>query len=494
MKSSQLIQLMKVLSLEELKAAKKYLTTRVKLPNEYVLQLFLYLQRCAPDYMPKKLDKRKVSQHLFGHQPFNGLIIDKLAYLLKNLLQDFLIDYDLSQHPTLKKQLWLQALEKRNHPDFGKESKKLIQSITRLPERQKDTNINLDLFQLNYALWSNTNTQKLTTDLTIFNNANTNLDLHYIVNKLKMYSEYQDAKQIIAVATELEHYPELLNLLKKQPKLKANATVQLFLATIKMGETGGLKDYLHLKAAFLESVDKVSKKNAMDILVFLNNYCYRRLSKKPDFFAPESYELLSFGDQEGLLVENDRIRDIEYSNGVIVGCYTKNTDWTANFIEKYHPFLAPEIRVATYAYVSAYLKYHLKDFEQVIKLLKPITDTVKLTLSTGVLIQSLLLRAYFEDWTQANYPSAKAQSFLIRQTNNFEQFIIRHKKLAAIKKNEYTQFTRLLRKLIAIPSTTKHPLEQLMKVQLLLTNNPTVALRTWLVEKIQAMRVHLSSR
>jgi len=493
MNSSQLIQLMKVLNPEELKAAKKYLLHRVKLPNEQVYSLFLYLCRCAPDYRLKQIDKRKVFKQLFGEQNFNARIIDKLAFLLKNLLQDFLIDYDLSQNPLLKEQLWLQALEKRNHPAFNKASKELIKSFTST-KRQGSPTAHLALFQVNYNWWASPNTQKLSTDLSIFKGANRHLDLFYTVNKLKMYAEYLDAKYIIKIDTELDHYTALLTHLRRHTESDKSLIVQLLFATIKMIKSGKLVDYLYLKSTLFNSFSYLSKQDGLDILVFLNNYCYRRLSKNPDFFAPESYELLTFGDQHDLLTQYSRIRDIEYTNGVIVGCYTQHIDWTAHFIDKYRPFLAPEIREATYTYALSYLQYQLKDFQQVIKLLNPLIDAGELTLTTGILIQSLQLRAYVEDWIKADYPAERPQTFLLKRTNKFEQFITKHKKLAAHKKKTYTQFTRLLRKLIAIPNTVNDPLTKLIVVQQLLANDNSVALRKWLAEKVDQINVHLSTR
>lgn len=493
MHSNNVIQLLKILNKQELRKFMAYLKSDYHNENEEVYQLFVYLKKYAPAYQSARLTRASVYKQLFGNQKLNDQKLNKLMYQLKTCLQRFLISYDIDQDPALQNHLLLQALEKRNHPTYAKQSKKVIATITQKAIKEIDTSDYLALFQLNYTLWSNINMEKIGADFLSLEAANENLDKFYFLNKLKILLEYKTGKRIIAGRFDIPQITDLLQLIDSNPYLKDNVTVQLFLQAIQMVESDDTEDYLSLKTAFYASIDQLSQKDARDILVTLNNFYIGRLGKDDTFFAQEGFELSKFADEQALLLEHHRIRDTEYANAALVGFFTGNIDWTAAFIERYKPFLSPQNQEITYAYVKAFFYFQQQDYNGAIELLNFIEKTPNLNVTTDIKTRALKLRAFFSKWEAKNYTSEKGQVLVMSMTNSLERHVVRHKKLAAIRKKDYSAFTAFLRKLITI-NEANHPLEKLLKLKKQLAIAHPVALRSWLNAKIQVMEDHLSPK
>lgn len=492
MHSSQLIQLLKILNKEELRKFTGYLKADYHNENQEVYQLFLYLKKYAPVYKSTRLKRVTVYQQLFGPKKINNQKLNKLAHQLKRCLEQFLISYDIEQDTTLQNRLLLQSLEKRNHRDYARQSKKAIANIVTKAPHEIDIQDYLDGFQLNYSLWSNINMEKIGADFLSLEAANKNLDKFYLLNKLKILMEYQTGKKIIAGRFDIPQMTDILQLINTNPYLKDNITAKLFLQAIQMLESDKEAAYFKLKSTFYSAIDQLSKKDARDILITLNNFYVSRLGTDTDFFAKEGFELSKFADEQGLLLENNRIRDVEYSNAALVGFFRQHIDWTADFIERYKPFLSPENQTITYTYVKAFFHFQQQDYNRVIELLNSIEKTPNLTLSTDIKIRTLKLRAFFNKWEAQHYASEKEQALLISMTNSLERYIVRHKKLGVNRKNDYRTFSQFLRKLIILNETAKHPLKRLLKIKKQLSLTTSVALRSWLQSKILVMENYLS--
>lgn len=494
MRTSRLIQLLKTLRAEdkELQKFEKYLKAKYANSNLEVVELLAYLKRFAPSYTSTRLKRATICKHAFDSPKRAEVRLNKLAHHLKETLEDFLVQYELTQNELLKKQLLLQALKNRNHPDYANQSKKLITALNPKKEISVASDKYLSLFQLNDALWSDINTEKFGSDESIFQNANKYLDKFYFIEKLKIILEYNTLQNIRASSFELPQVDKMLALIKASPEFKDDATLTIFLLALQMVQSSKKADYLKLKKSFFEFVQCLPKRDAQVILLLLNNYYNKHLGEDQIFYANEGFELFRFADKHSLLVENNRIRDIEYANAATVGFFNKEDDWTFAFVKKYKPFLAPQIKDATYAQVIAYYHFRQRDYNGVIELLTPFAQTDNLPVGTNTKIKTLLLRALFELWNPANDTLLKMQDLLKSRTESFERYIIGHSELAPNKKQNYLQFTTHLKKVIQVNGTNKERLKKLLTIQQNLKHSVSVTLRNWLQPKIQKMIADLS--
>jgi len=449
MHQTKLITLLKILKAEdkELQKLEKYLKSGYINSNKEVLELFLYLKRYAPNYTSNRLKRTSVYKHLFSSLHNADKRLTKLAYLLKGLVENFLIQYDIAQNELQKKQLLLQALQQRNHPAFSEQSEQLIQEIS--TKESDSTKKYLDLYQLNYTRWSDVNLGKIGSEDLSFHEANKYLDKFYFLQKLKIIIEYKTLKSIRSVSFELPVYQQILSIADNHPVLINDLTVHLFLLTIKMLDASTIDNYYLLKETFIQSANKISKKNARDIFIALNNANSKLLGKTPQFSTKESFELYRFADANNLLIENNRIRDIEYNN------------------------------------------FFKKDYSTVIKLLQPYDQVNNLAINLNIQIKTLTIRTFYDRWLQQRFQPIEEESVLLHLTHGFARFIDNHKKLSKNKQEGYIHFTRILNKLVKF-SILIHPSAlKLNKIKLELKNLPSVAFRNWLADKINFLNTNL---
>ncbi len=490
MHKTNLIQLLKVTNSEEIKGFLNHLKSNKNTANKPIIALLNYIKKYAPNYESPKLQKAKVMAFMFKNEQGNKQKLNKVAHDLKVAMQDFLIVYDIEKDEVLKQQLLLQSLKKRHHPDYFKQSQNLIETTLKSWEQTLDINHLLTLFQLNYTVWSDVNTPKNTAVTKLLQKANDHLDFFYFLNKLKIIIEFNDAQSIIANTFEIAQQPEILHLIKAHPIIKIQPTIHLLLLVLQLIKAETDVNYFNLKTLFFKTVSKISKKDARDILVFLNNYLGRKIKDRTDFYAQEGFVLFQFADEHQLLLENNRIREVEYANAATYGFHTKNIDWTFRFIDTYKPFLAPELQDAMYALVKAKFYFQQKDYDQVGITLNKISPKNSIAVGIAAKIKTLNIRAFFELWVLDNYPLSDKQ-FLNSLNNSFDRYISSHRNLANNKKQGYRSFSKYLRELINIKGKLPLQLKKLQQLQQQLINNDKIFLKDWLMlkfeEKVEAV-------
>ncbi len=476
MQNTQLVKLLEVLSAKELTQFHAYLNKVERPSNKYVAKLFLRLKKYAPTYDSPKLDRDKIALYLFNSTDTQAL--NKTAFTLKSILQDFLVFRELANNPILKQQLLVKALKHRNHPDYPKVSKQLIKTIQTSSDGRVDS---LALFQLNYALSADANNAKIGNDLEELNFANQYLDQFYFYHKLKIILEYRIAKKINRFSWSVDQEEAILGIVEKYANLKNDPTIQLLLLAINVIVTPKKESYLRLKLGLFEKSHLLSKQDVQDIFVTLTVHYNQHLSQDFDFYIQEGFELYRFADQQNLLVINGRIRNVEYTNAASVGFSTNNEDWAHDFIERNKKFLAPNIRTALYAYTKAIFYFKKEAFNDVNKLLYPYSNDPDLALNTNILIRSLLLRNYFELYHK-DVIAINQQQFIHSQSNSFERFLKSKKKLSPTKTASYLLFLHFFNqivRLIQVPNVQK---KKLLRTEISSNNN--VALKGWLLSKI----------
>ena len=495
MHTSQLIGLLKILDKQELKSLGKYLKSDYHntKQTDKVIQLFGCLIKYHPDYPEAQMNRAKVHYQLFKKEEKSNLTLNKLTYWLKQLIEDFLIMLEQKQQPYLQEQILLQSLKRRNYPTFPKRSKKLIKTIIQNSQLPLNTNDHLQLFELNYAQWSDINTEKIDAKSTQLQESSRQLDAYYFLNKLKIILENESLKNITSEGYIIQEKQEILNLTKQFLKQNNILTLKLVLQAIELLHSSNEQDYFDLKQTLSNSINLLTKQDARDIWLALNNYYINHSSKKEYFSLDEGFQLYHFGEQNDLLIENNRIRDTEYTNAALFGFSSKNDNWTLIFIEQFKPYLAIEKRAAVYAYVKAFYFFQQQAFDVVTDLLFPIEDDEKQTLNIHVRIRSLNVRARFEIWEQDNYPH-KDISFLDSQFYNFERYIERNKVLAAKKKLIYLKFAKYLRKILKTKEPISLQVTKLKKIKNELKTMNSINLYEWLEIKVDKMIEYLSPK
>lgn len=485
MHASKSLQLVKLLTAPERAAFTKYAQRFNTKKETDALQLFNYFKRFAPAYSSNRLQRKMVCRHLFSTVEVTSNQLNAIAFKLTELLENFLIYYDLEQDESAKEQLLVGSLKRRNHPSFATKSQDLIQQIA--AKKLLTTNDHLRLFQLNDDLWSDINTEKITGEIKHFQQANDCLDSFYLLQKLQIILEYNTSQFIRKSNAKLDFEQEVVQMLKTHSTLKTKITVKFWLAAIQMQQSNERTDFLSLKRLFFESFAQLTKHDAQVIFVLLTNFYNAHLWTDADFYAQQGFLLYQFAADHGLLLENGRIREIEFGNAITVGFVANQNKWTFDFIDRFKSNLSPLIRTAICAQAHAFYHFRQSQFEEVISLLVPIEQQEHLSFITDLKIRTLKLRSFFELWLKHHFADEGLYFSMESQVKSFVGFIKKNPNLASSKKQHYLNFTHFFKKLIRLEYATNRKIKA-TQLQSALDEMDFVSYKNWLTEKIEQMK------
>jgi hypothetical protein len=229
-------------------------------------------------------------------------------------------------------------------------------------------------------------------------------------------------------------------------------------------------------ALFTTLLPTINRREQQNILHHLINHCVRLINRGVTRHRQELFELYRLGIENDLLIENNRITEIAFSNIVAVGASLQAFDWTRGFIDRYAGFLKEETREDVKALSLAlwYFHHKLYGLAEHALLGHGFSDLLNLLKS-----RCLLIRTYFEQFLldHTNY------FFLIDQIEAFEKFIRRNKQMAKDKTTTYLNFLKLTKKL----AQKRFNKEDGSALKQQLAAMPAVSHREWLVEKMEGV-------
>ena len=281
---------------------------------------------------------------------------------------------------------------------------------------------------------------------------------------------------------------QILQIIQAHPILNENKTIKLWLMAIQLQQSNKKEDFIQLKKLFFNNFTALSKQDAQMFFVLLNNFYNQHLIEDKAFYAYEGFLLYQFAAKTGLLLKNNRIRDIEYANAATVGFYAGQKEWTFDFLEKFKPYLLPSIQEATYAQVYAYYHFLQGNFELTHEWILKAEQYSPLTLVTAIKIKTLKLRMFFEIWMAGQSQEDGLYQVLESQIDSFKGFIKKHPKLPPIKKGIYLNFAHFFQRLIKIPRKSNLT-ASIVQFQKDLKENAVVKYKDWLLEKIQQLEI-----
>ena len=492
MHSIQLIKLLKVLTPEEHKQLTIYLKKQ-SATSLIVLRLYAHLKKYAPAYHSAKLARDTVIKYVYKNDKVTNQQFNKIVFQLKQQVENFILHLELLQKPLQREKLMLTALKNRNYSGYAKRNRKFMATFQDSFDAEQPLAFYHDSFQLNYALWSAITTEKLGDNYIYFQSANADFDSYYYLLKLKIILENLLVRQLTSQKNKLPNEEAALTLIKAHPTFSKAMLPTLLLQAIELVQVGTFQHFDTLKTHFFTHVQIIPKKEARDLVIVLNNFFIQNINKIAELTTVDGFELYALADQHQLLIEHGQIRDIEYSNAVSLALDNRQFDWAINFINRYKPYLPIQIRDTTSTYLNAFWHFKKQEFEAVIKLLNPIEKSKDATIIIAIKIRTLKIRALLESENAIEELSAKALNTLKSQIRNFARFIHTHKKLGQPKKMAYIAFCDCLHKLLKIMGPLDKQLLQLTKLQQRIEQNQQVALKDWLMDKINRIQKHLSA-
>jgi hypothetical protein len=190
-------------------------------------------------------------------------------------------------------------------------------------------------------------------------------------------------------------------------------------------------------------------------------------------FKSTLFELYQLGLAYDLIIENNQISSVTYSNIVSIGSSLQAFEWVEAFMDKYYNYLEEDIREDTGALCLALFHFNKKEYDQAVKTLLGFSFLDMLNLLKA---RCLLIRIYYEQFLLDD----TLGEFLIDQATAFEKFIRRHKKISANKSGAYLNFIKFIKKLVLYQLRN----EDHDELRQALGEQPSIMYREWLLEKM----------
>lgn len=490
MYSTQLIQLLKVVALPEIKLLTIYLKKQAAV-TPTIFRLFQYLKKYAPVYDSPKLKRATVFHYLYKEEEESAKQLNKVVFLLKQQVENFIVQQALAQQPMQKEQLLLTALKTRKYSGYAKRNRKLLTNLEESFDVDNSLTFYHDSFQLNYAHWSAVTTEKLGNNYQYLQKANADFDSYYYLFKLKIILEQLMVLQLTPYATVLPNQAATLALIKAHPTFATEILPELLLLAIELVQKEALPQFLKLKNRLLSNIQAIPKKEARDLMVVLINFFIRQVNKLPELTTMDGFDLYVVADEYQLLIENDKIRDVEYVNAATLAIDNEQFDWALSFINRYKSNLPLDIQNTTSVFLNALWHFNKMEYTPAIRLLTGIEKSKKVTLSIAIKIRTLKIRALLEEVSTIEELGARQLNVLKSQIRNFSRYIYKHPSLGATKKKEYIAFSDFLQKLLKVTGPLDKQGFRLKQLQRQIEQTDKLALKNWFLQKIHRIEQHL---
>jgi hypothetical protein len=448
---------------------------------------YLYAALTEPD--GAELSKEAIFAYLFPAEAYHEQRMADLQSYLVKLLERFLAQHHLEQHPFHEQYHLMAELAQRNL------DKQYLQAFRGLEKQQeKRTHRNEDFFLHQYMMWNESDhffmrQQQRTRDESLQQKVDA-LDLFYLTAKLKNACEMVNREHVISVNYNYWLTEELLNYLRDNiADYQAYPPIVVYYhILLTLMEPDDPAHYPRLKGVLNDARPYFQQPTATArereevryMYLYVQNHCIHQINRGHPEFLRELFELYKWLLESEIIFEGEYLSQWDYKNIVTAGHRLEEYSWTEQFIYEYRDRLHPEVRENAFNYNLATLALQQKDYRKALKVLQEVQfSDVYYALGGRV----LLARIYYE--TRDFEP-------LFSLMDSFQIFIKRNKSISEYQQKLHLNFIKMLRKLTTLRSklpeegaTLDKKLAE--KLQASLNTTPEVAASTWLRAKVREL-------
>lgn len=466
MENSKIIGLLRNMPAEDLKSLRRWIKVHGVKKDAY--RLFEYLFKHLAATNPEKLSKETIFRVLFRNKNYNDLKLRYMSFELLRMCEDFVVFRSVSKN---QNQYQLYLLEYYRQHGLSKFFEQIYSSLRESMKAQtiRDSNYFFASMSLNseYNKYLKSkqnraiepNIQRLSDDLDIF----------YLLNKLKVYSEALNYKNILKVDYNIRFVDHLLKEISQIGIDQYPALKIYYYALLTLIENEKEEYFYELKKNIQQYKKVFETEELQGTYTLARNYCIKKINLGNKKFVRELFELYQW---ELELINESETKELPaaiYKNIVTLAFMLNELEWTFHFIERYTKFLPKEHRESYYNLNIATYYFKKKEYDKVIGLLSHVEyHDFFIQLSA----KSLLMKTYFELNEYLPFDSL-VHSFKI---------LLQSKKVIGYHRNNYINFIKYCRKLLFREKLAK---AELAKIEAEITDTKELVEKEWLLEKVQ---------
>ncbi len=470
MEKSKLIKVFKTLDEEELKLLRKFVRSPYYNTNKEVIALCDYLVKLAPDFEPRKIERRLVYKKISGGKTY---VDGKMRFVMTNLLstlRQFLIQQSYEEKPLNNQLQLLKVYNERNLDQLFQSALKDIRlEIEERPaDDQNDFYFPYQIEHSYHAFLMKAQQRDIEPNL---QNVSSRLLSFYLINQLRYYTAMLSYQHLKHVDYQLHFEPYVFDYLSKNWEQHEPIIGAYYFSLMTLTNGENEQHYQQLRLLLNTSRDEMPTGLLPDIYVHARNYCIRRVNMMNDVhYLEELFALYQMMLEQDILLNVDGyLSPNDYRNIVVNGARLKEFKWVEAFIEGYRQRLHEQIRDDYYKYCLAQLRFFQKDFNSTRDLLFQMeSQDFFISINT----RRMLIQTYFE---------LEEDNLLDALLNSFYEFL-RRRDFAL--RPYYSNFVLAVRNLVRVNPFDKQKIKKLKEE---LVNTRELVSRDWLVEKVEEM-------
>ena len=476
MDDSPLIQTLRLIPPNRLTAFQEYLDFAT--PHPDYRSLCAYVLQYRPDFSNNRLRRDLVATTLFGNNP--NRLKDAMAQV-KKIADQYLLLLKVrmpKNNLSIAGQTLLLETLGLNHHLFKRSAGRTLAQVEK--KKGKSASDYYHVYQCHIQQFYHHETEKYTVGVPALERANANLDLFFLISKLRILVDLEHRRKI---------HPEVMPFEKKYLLRLAKdyrycPPVESYLTLIQLLEKPTLesfKNYFDLYRRLFSDLDKTDRKIIIHKLIHIGNSIYEQgeLDILPAIFA-----LYETAWQEDLLSHYQQISPVGYVNVVSIGYKLGEWEKTLEFIEQYFPLLPLDKQEENAILCEAYYLYYNKRFGEALAKIQ--------ALSSGEHFTNNLRRRVLKIWIcyELSGPLPDADSDMLQAAlTNLHSFLSRHPEWNDAKKAVFRDFERLTRKLLVRRFRKGKPghKEKSLMLRTEIRNTKRLISRAWLLDKVNEL-------
>ncbi len=434
MRQSKLIEILRRLSPRQLGRYSDFVRSPYFNKNDENLRLFQYIEKYAPAFDHKNLERDVVLKKMATTKPLDektlaNLMSQQVALLEKFLAVEYQLADEFGQGLALMEQYQAMQLPKRQKQAGDAAAKAVGQDAWR----------NADYFRqqvlLKTSLYrhSDPSVRGFNPHLQAVADA---LDAYFLSEKLRQACLMENLSGALLTGYSLRYLEEVLEWSGQAEALQLPA-VQIYRGILLLLRNE--KDataFSEVKKLLSENEKLFSNEEKKQLYTLLLNYCARRINRFNDkVFQHEYLEINKLLLANGLLFEQGQLTPWRYTNIAKAGLNTGQNEWTWNFIHQFKGSLPHDFTESVFSYNLAQYHYHLGDLDKAQRSLLhvDIAEDVLLNISG----RSLLIKIYHE---------TDQPELLLSYLEATRQFLMRNQLLDAQLKRQMQKFVEVTAK------------------------------------------------
>lgn len=473
MKHPKLYSLLKALTKEEFKRLRKVVLSPAYTSSPKLITLYHFLQNQYPDFDESLSGRRKLFAKLFPEQPYKDQKFRRVFTDMIQVVEHYYVMLELEKNNYKKEKILTDALCNRNILDlFERKTVYLLGQLDKTPMRNADYFLKKAILYNDLYFHPGYNRYDLK-DQTL-EALSQHLDGYFSLVKMRIKIAAENKMKIL----NKEYNLCFLDAIEEENRnglLSNNTIFQLYQMAGELLQQKSAIDFDEYQQLLFDNLQHLDGEDQRVLFYNGLNYVIRQSNKGYVEYVETALSWYRLGLDKHLLVHNDRISAITFSNIVTHGCLLKEFTWVHKFIESNKKYLPTDIIEEEIICCEAIIHLYQKEFKEVT------TKLVNYSFSDPYILRTrgILIQSYFELFLveRSNY------EVLVNALYSFENFMYQNRRFSEERTRPYINLVQILKGLIKRMTDKEDLVANRMWVKRQLDTRVHVIAKRWLLEK-----------